>query len=371
MRSDDLYWEGTVTSLRAAVRLEPRCWLCYMRLAQLDDAHAEDLLRTSLQLNQYNSDAAIDLGLRYEADGDYQGAEKLLLHAFAVDRTYAPRWSLANFYFRRGDTPSFWKWARLAAEMPDNDISALFDLCWRVSSDPATIDANIIEDNPSVLRQYVDFLDDKGDMSAAVHPALRLVEVGSADTDHARLFDLTDRLIASDDSSAAASLRDELIRRHWIVADSSIPNNAEFARDPLPIGFDWTLQEATGLHSWPGSSGLVTEFTGDEPDTWIIAEQALLLQPGKYRLDSSYHTRGIPANTGIRWEIADMHSDTPIASTPFLSSETKTTITMPFTLDSQTHLVRLRLVYRRQLGTPRVSGTLVIPSIRIQPTPST
>jgi tetratricopeptide (TPR) repeat protein len=342
-----------------------------MQLARLDDKDAEELLSTSLQFNPFNSDADIDLGLRYEADGDFPRAEKLLLQAFAVDHTYAPRWSLANFYFRRNNVALFWTWARRAAEMPSGDMSALFELCWRVSPDPKTIEANIVVSNPSVIRQYVDFLMSKDQAHAAVYPALRLIRSGSPETDRERLFNLTDRVIAANDAASAESLWHELIRQHWIVADSSTPNNPDFARDPLPVKLDWNLPASDGLHSWPGPSGLVTEFTGDEPESCTIAEQAILLQPGKYRLDSSYHTRNIAADTGIRWEIAEIEPDTVLASSPFLSSNTLASFTLPFSVDPDHRLLRLRLVYRRQIGTTRISGTLVVRSVRIQVLPLT
>jgi len=371
LRSDELYWQGTADSLRAAIRLEPGCWLCYVQLARLDDRNAEELLRTSLRLNPYNSDAAIDLGLRYEADGDFREAEKLLEQAFAVDHTYAPRWSLANFYFRRGNIPSFWTWARKSAEMPDSDIGGLFDLCWRVSRDPTIIEANIVVNNPLVIRQWIDFLISKDKAQAAVHPALRLVHLGSEEMDRDRLFALTDRMVVANDAPSADSLWLELIRQHWIVADSSIPNNPEFAREPLPVKFDWNLSADTGLHSWPGSSGLVTEFTGDEPENCTIAEQAVSLPPGNYRLESSYRTRGIAANTGIRWEVAEAESNAILASSPFMSGDSLTKFALPFSADSNHRLLHLRLAYQRQPGTPRVSGTLVVASVRIQVLPST
>jgi tetratricopeptide (TPR) repeat protein len=370
LESDEHYWHGTPQSVREAIRLEPDCWWCYTQLARLDDKDAEELLRTSLSLNSYNSNAAIDLGLRYEADGDLQNAEKLLLRAFAVDRTYGPRWSLANFYFRHENFPSFWTWARLAAEMPVADIGALFDLCWRVSPDPKMIESSIVEDNPSVIRQYVDFLISKNQAQAAVHPALRLVRGGAVELDRDRLFALTDQVIAANDAYGAASLWHELIRQSWIQADSSTPNNPQFARDPLPVRFDWNLASSTGLHSWPGSSGLVTEFSGDQAENCTIAEQAISLPSGSYTLEFSYHTKGIAPDTGIQWEIAEEGSDHVLIGTPFLSSDSPTKLKLPFTISPASSLLRLRLVYHRQIGTPRIAGTLVVPSISIQPMPS-
>ena len=121
-RADYLFKKDTEASVRAAIRLVPDSWSYYMRLSEFDRAHAHDLLTTSLRLNPYNAQADIELGLQYEADGDFVRAEKQLLEAYDVDHTYMPRWSLANYYFRRDNMPEFWIWARSAAAMPANEL---------------------------------------------------------------------------------------------------------------------------------------------------------------------------------------------------------------------------------------------------------
>ena len=365
-RSDALFVQGTAESVRASIRLEPDCWWCYVQLARLDDPAAEQLLQTSLQLNRYNSDAAIDLGLRYESDGEFHRAEELLLQAFEVDRTYVPRWSLANFYFRRDNLPAFWTWVRRATETPAEDIGALFELCWRVSPDPKTIEANIVEGDPNVSRQFILFLINKGQPAAAVNAAYTLIRTSSPDSDQTLLFTLLGSLIHANDPIDASALWNRLIGMHWIVADTSFPNNPQFSRDPLPVDFDWNFPEYNGLHSWPGSSGLETEFTGDEPENCVIAEQTVFLPPGNYKLESSYRTRNIPPDTGIQWLIMEARSDTIVASSVSLSSDTPARVILPFAVKPDEQFLRLRLVYTRTLGASRISGTAVITSVRIQ-----
>lgn len=368
-RSDELYWQDTPESVRAAIRLEPDCWWCYVQLARLDEDHAESLLQASLRLNAYNSEAAIDLGLRYEANGDFGRAEQYLLQAFAVDRTYAPRFSLANYYFRRDDLPAFWTWAQRAAEMPADDLGALFALCWHVTPDAETIQTKILGSDPELNRQFVDFLVNKGEERAAVQPGMDLIRVGDEGTDQGRLYSLIDQLIHANDSADADSLWRQLIREHWIADDGTIPYNHAFARDPLPSHFDWRFSAFSGLHSWPGPSGLMTEFTGDEPENCPIAEVTVSLPPGKYRLESSYRTESIPANSGIHWQITEPGTETVIVSTPSLSGDAPGNVSVPFSVGADQSLLHLQLVYERALGTSRIQGTLVVPSVRIQPLP--
>jgi hypothetical protein len=364
--SDYQFKKDTEESVRAAIRLVPDDWRYYTRLAQLDRGHARELLDTSLRLNRYDAQADIELGLQYEAEGNFSRAEKALLDAYEVDHTYLPRWSLANYYFRRDNMPAFWAWARSAAEMPADDIGPLFELCWRVAPDPEKITAAIINDKPELVRQYVSFLLAKDQFSAVAIVAPRLVRSGDPDSDRPLLFTVVNRLVAANDAAAANALWHSLIEQHWVVADATVPNNADFAREPLPVSFDWTLPEYSGLHSWPGSSGLETEFSGSQPEDCTVAEQVLALKPGDYTMDYTYHTSDIPPGTGIQWQIIDAKSNTVLAGSPDLSSDALKHAALAFSVPPEASLIRLRLAYRRALGTPRISGMLVVISTQIR-----
>lgn len=91
--ADSLFKQDNEASIRSAIRLVPEGWEYYMRLAQFDRGHARDLLTTSLSLNRYDAQADVELGLQYEAEGDFGRAEKAFLEAYGVDHTYLPRWS--------------------------------------------------------------------------------------------------------------------------------------------------------------------------------------------------------------------------------------------------------------------------------------
>jgi hypothetical protein len=159
-----------------------------------------------------------------------------------------------------------------------------------------------------------------------------------------------------------------MVEQRWVAADPTIPNNGEFNREPLPVAFDWTLPEFPGLHSWPGSSGLETEFSGEEPENCLIAEQYLTLAPGRYSLSYSYHTTGIAPGTGIRWQILDAKTGNTVAESEALSSDEQTRTNWTFVIPDGVSIQRLRLAYQRALGTPRISGTLLVISTRIQAT---
>jgi len=357
--------------VRSAIRLVPDGWLYYMRLSQLDRSQTRELLETALRLNRYDAQADIELGLQYEAEGDFGRAEKQLLEAYDVDHTYIPRWSLANYYFRRDNMPAFWEWARSAAAMPADDIGPLFELCWRVTPDPEVITKAIFNDKPELIRQYISFLLAKDQPEAVAVIAPHLVRTGDPETDRPFLFSLVNRLVAANDAASASNLWHLLIEQHWVIADTTLPNNANFARDPLPVSFDWSFPEYSGLHSWPGSSGLETEFTGSQPEDCTVAEQVVALMHGNYTMEYAYHTSDIPPGTGIHWQVLDATSNSVIAESPDLSSDALENSAVKFSVPQDNSLVRLRLVYRRALGTPRVSGTLAVLSTTIKSRPQT
>lgn len=364
--ADYLFRQDTEASVRAAIRQVPDNGVYYMRLAQFDQEHGREMLATALRLDRYNAQANIELGLQYEADGDYAKAEKLLLDAYEVDHTYLPRWSLANFYLRRDNMPAFWTWARSAAEMPADDIGLLFELCWQVSPDPEKIATAVLNENPALLRQYISYLLTKDQAPAASLVAQRLMRSGDAETDRSLLFSVINRLVATNEASAANTLWHLLMDWHWAVADATQPNNAGFRRKPLPVSFDWALPEYTGLHSWPGPSGLEVEFSGSQPENCIVAEQAVVLGPGNYTLEYSYHTTDISPDTGIRWQIVDAQSNTVLAESPYLSSNELKHMEIAFTVPPGVSLLRLRLGYKRAIGTTRITGTLGMESAHIQ-----
>jgi hypothetical protein len=173
-------------------------------------------------------------------------------------------------------------------------------------------------------------------------------------------------LVASNDGNSANALWHQLIRQHWVEADNTLPNNAAFARKPLPVSFDWSIPVYPGLRSLSGPLGLETEFTGTQPEECYVAEQAVALTPGNYSMNYVYQTSEIAAGTGLEWQIIDVKSNTILARSPDLSSDELKNSAMGFSIPPASSVVLLRLAYRRVLGTPRISGTLTVRSILIQ-----
>jgi len=365
VRADALYRAATPESVREAIRLIADEPSYYLLLGQLDHREERSGLEHAVRLNAYDAPGRLELAMELEGEGDTAGAERLLLEAYAVDRTYLQRWSLANFYLRRGDMAKFWYWAHMAAEMPSDDMHPLFQLCWRFQPDARFLANIFLTDNPSSARQFLSFLLEKDQLAGMFDAASRLLQRGDPQTDAPLLLDAINRLAAAGDAVHSNDLWRRLIAQRWVTADSQVPNNARFSRKPIPVVFDWNLPAPDGLNSRPGPSGLEVEFSGKQPEACTVAEQLVALAPGQYEFRSRYQTSDIAPGTGLRWQLIDDTSKALLAESPDLSSEGWRSDATTFPVADATHLVRLRLQYRRASGTPRISGQLQIVSTMI------
>jgi tetratricopeptide (TPR) repeat protein len=124
-------------------------------LARLESSPEE--LHAAVGLNPRLSSAWIQLGLDAEAEGNLPEAETDLLRAASVDRLYVPAWTLANFYFRRGDAAKFWPWAKRAADLTYDDYRPLLRLADALETSPPRVAARLGGEAP-LLRAYLDIL---------------------------------------------------------------------------------------------------------------------------------------------------------------------------------------------------------------------
>ena len=145
----------------AGFRLDPEqalhspYWVNAAHLARYESSPAE--LRAALSLNPRLSSAWIQIGLDAEANGNLPEAETDLLRAARVDHLYAPAWTLANFYFRRGNVEKFWLWGERAAALISDDYRPLLRLADALDTSPSRVVARLGGGAP-LLRAYLDIL---------------------------------------------------------------------------------------------------------------------------------------------------------------------------------------------------------------------
>ena len=314
-------------------------------------------LERANSLDPANSQYWIDLGLRAEADGDMTRAEQLLWKAAEVDRMYLPRWTLANFYFRRDDRALFWKWARQAAAMAPRNSTALFSLCWQMTVDGEQIVRNLDLQSHESQILYLSFLLGEQHPEAIAPAAIRAV-AQARPADLPLLSAACERMLKERRIDDAIELWNKL---HPVATPRPNPiANGDFSHAPTSAGFDWRTVESDGISAvYDGTQpAFRISFSGSQPEECCPLWQYVPVRAGKaYVLHTQSETSGIAGESGLRWRVDSDASDKLIAesSSPDLR----------FATPPDCRLVRLAFCYRRAIGTRRIEGTVLLRSVSL------
>ncbi len=348
--ADAAFRAQTPAGVARALELLPnRASYLLLRALQLDydGVDSTALLERATRANPLSSAPRIRLGLAAEARGDFPTAEAWLLDAARADHQFEPRWTLANFYFRRGRRDEFWTWMRAALENSYGDRRLAFDLCWRVTQDPDEVLRRAIPDRHEVLAAYLHYVMDQ--QREAVGPvALKLAALGNA-ADAPVLESASDVLVDSGKAAEARELWERLGHRQ-----RALISNGDFAAEPGGHGFDWRVAHAPGVTdlSLPGVQRIL--LSGKQPESCELLRQFVVLEPGKkYLLHWEARTRGLASPTGITWnergsvESADDWRGGSLG------------------LKADTVLTAVTLGYRRPSGQARAEGSVEIRNVTL------
>jgi hypothetical protein len=337
-QADALFRRQTPESVAAAVDTMPwNTGYLAFRALQIDyDAQdSTPLLERIAKLNPLASAPRIRLGLAAEIRGDLFTAEKWLLDAAQVDRQFEPRWTLANYYFRRGDSDQFWKWMRLALEGSYGDRTPAFDLCWRMTGDPREILSRAIPERHDVIAAYLAYLLGSHRLAAALPVSLQLAAM-AARGDQALLLAACDAFLDARDAASA--------RACWRA---------------VRYDFDWRLIEVPGVShiSLDASSGRRVVFNGRQPESKELLHKIFDLQPEeRYTLRWEARTQGLGADSGIEWRISGQRAPLP-------SDENWRIGELVFAAHGD--LQDLVLFYHRPTGQPRAEGYVEIRGVSV------
>jgi tetratricopeptide (TPR) repeat protein len=376
--ADTCFQKETVEGTEKALSLTPDQAVYSVRLALLvsgsDPAKATAALLRAVALNPHDAQAWIELGLRYEADGNLPQAELTLRHAAEESRIYVPRWTLMNYYYRHADAESFWYWAKAAVPTIWGDALPLFHLCGRVSEDGKLIDRLDIR-KPELQAAYLFYLLDVG-RPDLVSPASRHLLEGNRERDVPLLLDACDRLLAAKRIGDATLIWDKLIARHRIPngrapgTNRTLLYNGDFAVSPMGRGFDWRLPAVEGISVAREERpvGLRFAFSGSQPeDAQPLFQLAPVEEKTAYVLTFHYRTSAIDAGTGLCWRVGDATNDSEVTTGESLASDEEIERRLPFVTPPGCRLVRIALAYQRHPGTTRISGILVLRDVELRP----
>jgi tetratricopeptide (TPR) repeat protein len=324
MRADLEFRRRTPVSVAHAVELAPgNTEYLELRALQMDYEGADStaLLERAAQLTPLASTPRIRLGLAAETRGDYSSAEKWLLDAARIDRQFEPRWTLANFYFRRQNQPQFWTWMRFALEISYDDRRPAFDLCWRVSDDSGEILNRAIPDRHEVLAAYLGYL---LETHRPIEAAAMKLSAAHDSTDRDLLLAACDALIAAHDAPNARAL--------WQAIGLG---EVGFHSPRVRRGFDWQFVDSPGVvHleiDQPRPMHRVA-LNGKQPESCDLLRRVLMLEPGKhYTVRWQSQLQGIPANAGFEWRVGTQHAGIEDRQIQFTATSELTTLTLAYT----------------------------------------
>src|SRR5450755_439049 len=361
------------SDVELALRLAPGNPDYYLRLAQARPALAIPALQRAASLNPMNSAVWIELADAAERDNDLPAAESSLLRAVQVDKTFAPRWLLAEYYSRRHDLDHFWPAVRAALAASYDDVTPLLELCWDLAPEPSTIVDRALPNRPDVWRQYFDFLLANNRMEAADAIASQVMQRASRDTVQSLLL-YCDRLLQKDRVEQARQSWNLLAAKHLLDYPELAPargvslTNGAFAKEFLSLVFDWRVSAPAQVfyrHDIT-PSGVWFDFTGKQPEHCELLSQFVPLEPAKdYRLVTTYQTEGMAGDTGIAWRMVNVRTGADLLrGAGGLAASERREIAAPakFHAPADAHLARLVLAYDRALGTVRIKGSLSLRS---------
>jgi tetratricopeptide (TPR) repeat protein len=375
-----LYASGSADSLGEAEQILPGCalypkargLLLSQEMGRPDEADV--LFRRALSLNPRDAGLRIELGLQDEASGDLASAEQKLLHAASLDNTFHPRWSLANFYFRRNQRDKFLIWAKRSAEMAHGNLTPLFKLSLRMTGDSSIVLNRVIAARSEIIAPYLQFTLDENRLADAVPVARALLRTSGVEhADGLTLF--CDRLLGEypkDRRSLGAAIEiwNSLIEHRAMplrrVEGGSVIN-ADFSYPPRSHGFDWRINWLPPVHSSFSPSGGSVSFSGKQPEACDILYQLIPVDgETRYQFSVSYKTTSVAARSGLSWRVLDEGDGSELVQTQYLQSEEWRDEAVPFTTARDTRLLRLVLSYRRLPGTTRTEGTLLFKNISLR-----
>jgi hypothetical protein len=369
--ADHYYAEDTADSLKAAIRLEGGNADYHALLAEHEEGNGhspQPQLKEAIELSPLTSRYLIRAALRAEVDQDFSAAEDLLTRASKVDRKFAPRWALFNFYFRRGsDTgvwpTGFWSSMNSALEISSpEDSAAVFRLAWDRTSDPQEIRAHL-SGSTKVQKQYLLFLMDTGRLIPAGEVATNL-STRLDESDVPLLVRYCDRA-SREDTKAAIAVRNTLISRRLVSGTPLQPENGfiltnpNFAPANPRTAFDWRIPSIDGIlvNQAEDGHGIAVSFSGEEPEDCMILSQLMPVITGReFEIQYRYSSSGTVVR-GLRWEVSGASG--MLAASPELATETDGAQgQVAFKADGP--WARLVLHYQRPLGTMRAEATIVI-----------
>lgn len=344
--ADYLFRTGTPDNIRRAAQLVP--------FHPLYQARSGNLAR-AVELDPYFSSAWRELGEQAERENRSAEAERHYLRAAAVDQQFAPRWTLANFYFRQERWGEFDRWMSLAAERSYGDRSALFRLAHAGGGRRPVL--ALWPSDRELLRSYVQYLTGTKAWDEAVGAARRWLEIATA-KDRDAALDICEQLVAAGQVRTAWEIWRAAVDKilpEYRTPDGNLLTNARFRTRPVGKAFDWRPLWRKGLEAIWSEGQMRLQLDGRQYDRTELLEQTVVVeQAGRYRLEWESQAEGL--RSGLRFRVMGKGGELATAEHDVVLGKGELVFAVPKGVEG----LRVVLLYERKPGTVRQEGTLFL-----------
>ncbi|MCX6595114.1 MAG: hypothetical protein NTV70_01955 [Acidobacteria bacterium] len=277
--------------------------------------------KKATELSPRDTRILIPAGIRAETMGDLRTAETYLRQAERYNKLWLPRWTLANFYARRGGQVQTFSWLRAALERSYGETQAAFQLAVDTGASESVIASRVLPNSAHPIGQFFYFVARKA-IAAGELPLLESMAVkfvGLAAQDHRGfvqgypLVALIDRLLLDQFGEVAARLWD--LGCHSGLIDSlprekaGLVVNGSFRHPFLGHGLDWSLFTPPGIsavqHRGPGTVKI--SFSGLQQGTSRLLSQTLAIPAHQaWRVSFEFGTQSINSRRpAFAWMLGD------------------------------------------------------------------
>jgi hypothetical protein len=375
-RAAYLFSKDQADSIRSAVQLVPYKSEYVARWASWNKAEEVPLLKRAVELNPFDYESLIELGLVAEfKEGDLKAAERYFLSAEAVNHMYKPKLTLTNFYARRQDTSEFFHWANETLKISPWDEAPVFMQMWLMSQDAQRLSA-VIPDRPRSLIQYTWFLSNNKQYTAIPPIIQRLVRVVGNDNPHDwgrddLIASSLDHVLESGHMHTGLQIWSTLRDGRWIpqnIPDANHPlTNGDFRLEFYRHGFDWKPMKNDGVQidQYTDLPAVEIDFSGHQSEQCELLRQYVAVESGfLYKLRWKAEAEHILPGSGINWRLRAANGDASvdIASGDLLNTPQVWEFVAPPNVDGFV----LTLEYRRAFAHTRPTGKITLRSVSME-----
>jgi hypothetical protein len=352
--------KGSPLAIRIARKLMPFDAENDLVGADVDRVNADSYLRHATEENPWNSDAWIMMSINAEAKGDIAEAEAKLKEAAFHDSGRAPRWALANFYFRQGDTEHFFEWANRFRMLEGEPEPGLLRMAIELVPDSVQLVQRLSNLSCPEMGNIVELLQARQLKFEPV--SQRMISDCQDKESRHQLSKVVSTFVSDNRPEDGLAL--------WrAMGYDGLLSNASFKSPITDEGFDWHINQTPQIKcKETAAAGLLCDFTDRVEDGTVLLYQPVVLNArSRYRLSTLLHSEP-DDDDSFHWELVELstgrHLDAALDKDANLVENARV---WKFNAPASSKSVALALYYQRAPGTPSFEGHLAIRGVNLVP----